>query len=58
MLPAGRHEQFFVALRHLGRDVEYVLYPDSFHTFSSNGRPDRRVDRMERVLAWFATHLT
>ena len=56
--PPSDNEQFFVALRHLGREVEYVLYPDSYHTFASNGRPDRRVDRMERILTWFATHLT
>jgi dipeptidyl aminopeptidase/acylaminoacyl peptidase len=55
--PASDNEQFFVALRHLGRDVEYVLYPDSYHTFSTTGRPDRRIDRMERVLSWFDTHL-
>ena len=55
--PASDNEQFFVALRRLGRTVEYVLYPESFHTFSSSGRPDRRIDRMERVLDWFDTHL-
>jgi dipeptidyl aminopeptidase/acylaminoacyl peptidase len=56
--PASDNEQFFVALRHLRREVEYVLYPESYHTFASNGRPDRRIDRMDRVLTWFATHLT
>ena len=55
--PSADNEQFFIALRHLGREVEYVLYPDSYHTFSSNGRPDRRIDRMERMLAWFGEHL-
>lgn len=55
--PASDNEQFFVALRHLRRDVEYVLYPESFHTYATTGRPDRRIDRMERVLAWFATHV-
>lgn len=55
--PPADNEQFFIALRHLGREVEYVLYPDSYHTFSSNGRPDRRIDRMQRVLDWFGTHL-
>lgn len=55
--PAADNEQFFIALRHLGRTVEYVLYPESYHTFSSNGRPDRRVDRMQRVLDWFDRHL-
>jgi dipeptidyl aminopeptidase/acylaminoacyl peptidase len=55
--PPQDNEQLFVALRHLGREVEYVLYPDEHHTFSSTGRPDRRIDRMERVLDWFRTHL-
>jgi dipeptidyl aminopeptidase/acylaminoacyl peptidase len=55
--PPSDNEQLFVALRHLRREVEYVVYPDSHHTFAAAGRPDRRVDRMERVLSWFATHL-
>jgi dipeptidyl aminopeptidase/acylaminoacyl peptidase len=51
--PAADNEQLFIALRHLGREVEYVLYPESWHTFAITGRPDRRIDRNERVLAWF-----
>jgi dipeptidyl aminopeptidase/acylaminoacyl peptidase len=51
--PAADNEQLFVALRHLGREVEYVLYPKSWHTFAITGRPDRRIDRNERMLAWF-----
>ena len=47
------NEQLFVALRHLGREVEYILYPESWHTFAITGRPDRRIDRNERMLAWF-----
>lgn len=55
--PPQDNEQFFIALRHLRQTVEYVLYPDESHVFSSSGRPDRRVDRMERMLDWFATYL-
>jgi dipeptidyl aminopeptidase/acylaminoacyl peptidase len=55
--PPSDNEQFFIALRHLRRTVEYVLYPDESHVFSSAGRPDRRIDRMERMLDWFATYL-
>jgi dipeptidyl aminopeptidase/acylaminoacyl peptidase len=55
--PAHDNEQFFVALRQLGRAVEYVLYPDEFHVFAAAGRPDRRIDRMQRVLDWFARYL-
>jgi dipeptidyl aminopeptidase/acylaminoacyl peptidase len=51
--PAADNEQLFVALRHLGREVEYILYPESWHTFAITGRIDRRIDRNDRVLAWF-----
>ena len=56
--PAHDNEQFFVALRHLRREVEYVLYPDESHVYATTGRPDRRQDRMQRVVEWFDTHLT
>ncbi len=55
--PASDNEQFFVALRQLGRTVEYVLYPDEYHVFAQAGRPDRRIDRNRRVLDWFDRYL-
>jgi dipeptidyl aminopeptidase/acylaminoacyl peptidase len=55
--PPQDNEQLFIALRHLGRIVEYVLYPDEAHVFSSSGRPDRRIDRMTRMLDWFDRYL-
>lgn len=51
--PPQDNEQLFIALRHLRRTVEYVLYPDESHTYASSGRPDRRIDRMTRMLDWF-----
>lgn len=56
--PPQDNEQFFIALRQLGRPVEYVLYPEESHVYASAGRPDRRIDRAERVLDWFARHLS
>ncbi|HYH93337.1 MAG TPA: prolyl oligopeptidase family serine peptidase [Candidatus Saccharimonadales bacterium] len=55
--PPQDNEQFFVALRHLGRTVEYVLYPEESHVYGSSGRPDRRIDRNERILDWFGRYL-
>jgi dipeptidyl aminopeptidase/acylaminoacyl peptidase len=55
--PAADAEQLFVALRRLGREVSYVLYPEESHELQAIGRPDRRVDRLRRVLGWFARHL-
>jgi len=48
--PAADNEQLFVALRQLGREVEYVLYPEESHVYASAGRPDRRIDRMTRMI--------
>jgi dipeptidyl aminopeptidase/acylaminoacyl peptidase len=55
--PPSDNEQYFVALRWLGRDVEYVLYPEEYHVFQATGRPDRRIDRMTRMLDWFDRHI-
>ena len=55
--PPADAEQLFVALRSLRRTVEYVLYPEESHVFHIIGRPDRRVDRMRRMLDWFDEHL-
>ena len=54
--PAADNEQLFVALRVLGRPVEYVLYPEESHVMQATGRPDRRIDMLERTEAWFRAH--
>ncbi|HEX6127962.1 MAG TPA: S9 family peptidase [Candidatus Limnocylindria bacterium] len=51
--PPADNEQLFTALKVLGREVEYVLYPEEHHELKNYGRPDRRIDRMVRILAWF-----
>jgi dipeptidyl aminopeptidase/acylaminoacyl peptidase len=56
--PPADNEQLFTALRARGRDVEYVLYPEESHLMQAIGRPDRRIDMLERALAWFARHAT
>ncbi len=51
--PAEGNEELFVALKVLGSETEYILYPEEHHEMRSHGRPDRRIDRMERILGWF-----
>jgi len=55
--PPADNEQLFTALKVLGREVEYVLYPEEHHEMKSYGRPDRRIDRLERIVAWFDRYL-
>jgi dipeptidyl aminopeptidase/acylaminoacyl peptidase len=51
--PLSDNVQLFFGLRVLRRTVELVVYPEEFHVYATSGRPDRRIDRHERVLAWF-----
>src|SRR5438094_50498 len=55
--PPGQSEMVFHILRTLGREVEMVRYPAETHIMLAIGRPDRRVDRIERIGGWFITHL-
>jgi dipeptidyl aminopeptidase/acylaminoacyl peptidase len=55
--PPADNEQLFTALKVLDREVEYVLYPDEHHEMKVYGRPDRRIDRLERIVAWFGRYL-
>ena len=55
--PTGDVEQLFVALRRLGREVEYVLYPEGGHRYHRLARPDRRIDRHRRLVGWFERHM-
>ncbi len=55
--PPVNSELPFAILKMLGRDVEMVRYPDEAHTLALDGRPDRRIDRLERIVGWFTRHL-
>ena len=53
----SQSEELFGALRLLGRPVELVRFPEESHDLSRNGRPDRRVERLKRIVGWFERHL-
>jgi dipeptidyl aminopeptidase/acylaminoacyl peptidase len=55
--PAPQTDLAFSMMRLLGRTVEMVRYPQESHLLLEIGRPDRRVDRMERIVDWFERYL-
>ncbi len=50
-------DQLFVALRMLGKPVEYWRFPEESHDLSRGGSPRHRVQRAEIILDWFGRHL-
>lgn len=55
--PIEQGEQMYVALKRLGRDVEFVRFPDENHDLSRSGKPHHRVERLQRILDWFKKRL-
>jgi len=51
--PIEQAEQLFVALKVLGKQVEFVRFPGEGHELSRSGAPKHRVQRFEIVLEWF-----
>lgn len=56
--PIEQAEQLFTRLRRIGRcEVQLVRFPEESHNLSRNGRPDRRTERLARIIGWFNSHL-
>ncbi|MCO5226264.1 MAG: S9 family peptidase [Thermomicrobiales bacterium] len=55
--PMEQAEQWYMALKSLGRTVEFVRFPDESHGLGRNGKPKHRVERLRRTLEWFEKYL-
>jgi dipeptidyl aminopeptidase/acylaminoacyl peptidase len=56
--PIEQAEQLFVQLRRMGNvEVDMVRFPEESHNLSRSGRPDRRIERLERIVGWFDKHM-
>ena len=55
--PIEQSEQYFVALKRLGKEVELVRFPGCSHLFLRVGHPKLRQEYLERVAAWFDRYL-
>jgi dipeptidyl aminopeptidase/acylaminoacyl peptidase len=53
----SQSEEMFGAMRLLGKTVELVRFPEETHDLSRSGRPDRRVERLRRIAAWYERFL-
>jgi dipeptidyl aminopeptidase/acylaminoacyl peptidase len=55
--PIGQSEEYFVSLKRLGKEVEFVRFPGSSHSLVRSGHPKMREEYLARTLAWFDKHL-
>ncbi|ASA21370.1 S9 family peptidase [Paenibacillus donghaensis] len=55
--PVGQAEEFYTALKRLGKTAKLIRYPGSNHSLLKLGKPSLRVDSFEQVNAWFHDYL-
>ncbi len=51
--PVAQSEEYFVALKRLGKTVEFARFPGSNHAFPRTGHPRMREEYLSRLVAWF-----
>ena len=52
--PIGQSKEFFAALKYYGVESEFVIYPREQHGFREE---KHLIDRLNRILRWYDTHL-
>ncbi|CAN5290465.1 S9 family peptidase [soil metagenome] len=55
--PIEQGEQVFISLKKLGREVEFVRFPDENHNLSRSGQPKHRIERLEYIIGWFDRYM-
>ena len=51
--PISQSEEYYVALKRLGKQVEFVRFPGGYHGFTRSGHPAMARSYHEHVLEWF-----
>ncbi|MDN6196087.1 MAG: S9 family peptidase, partial [Atopostipes suicloacalis] len=51
--PLEQGEQFYVAMKKYEVDTRLVIFPESSHGLSRNGKPNLRIERLEEIEGWF-----
>ena len=55
--PIVQAEELWIALKLLGKEVDFSRFPGENHELSRTGSPIQRVQRAEIILDWFAEKL-
>ncbi|HSM26047.1 MAG TPA: S9 family peptidase [Anaerolineaceae bacterium] len=55
--PLEQGQQAFTALKKLGVETKFVIFPDESHGLSRGGRTDRRIVRLNEISGWFDKYL-
>ncbi|MEL6148593.1 MAG: S9 family peptidase [Chloroflexota bacterium] len=52
-VPVGQAIELFTMLKRQGKTVQLVIFPEEGHELSRSGRPDRMIERLNRIIGWW-----
>ena len=55
--PIEQAEQLYITLKSMGKETEFVRFPDADHDLSRHGLPNLRVARLGEIIGWFERYL-
>jgi len=55
--PIAQSEELFATLKVLGRTTEFLRWEGESHGLSRGGRPQNRLERLNRITDWFQRYL-
>ncbi|GAK11351.1 LOW QUALITY PROTEIN: acylamino-acid-releasing enzyme [Geomicrobium sp. JCM 19039] len=55
--PIEQGEQWFQTLKHLGKETEFVRFPNANHELSRSGPPALRKKRLKEIVNWFESYI-
>lgn len=55
--PIEQAQQLYITLKRMGKEVEFVRFPQADHNLSRTGLPNLRKERLEQIIGWFNEYL-
>ena len=55
--PIEQAQQLYITLKSMGKETEFVRFPDADHNLSRTGTPNLRIARLDEITDWFAKYL-
>nr|WP_238942870.1 S9 family peptidase [Planococcus beigongshangi] len=55
--PIEQAEQLYITLKSMGKETEFVRFPEADHNLSRTGKPNLRFARLEQIAGWMEKYL-
>lgn len=55
--PIEQSEQLYITLKSMGKETEFVRFPEADHNLSRTGKPNLRFARLEQIVGWMEKYL-